>query len=101
MSNQPLASSLVRALTAAAAESDAVAGQLFDRFTHPTRQSIVARLARGQTDRQIRADADLLAVADALIGSFLVRVINRASGPIEPLLSIVTSLLAGVGVREH
>jgi len=69
--------SLVRATAAAAADDEQAAAQLYDRFTGPAHQAVVARLAAAVVAGHVRPDADLAAAADALTGALLYRVLTR------------------------
>ncbi|MFJ1747299.1 TetR/AcrR family transcriptional regulator [Streptomyces sp. NPDC088116] len=62
---------LIRALTAAAAEDPHDAEDLYERLTGPQREELVQRLRAGAEAGQVRADADLDAVADALTGALV------------------------------
>lgn len=68
---------LVRALTAAASESDADAARLYDRLTGPAREGLLRRLAVGMEEAQLRSGADLESAVDALLGALLYRVLVR------------------------
>jgi AcrR family transcriptional regulator len=70
-------STLVRALAAAAADSDVDAARLYDHLTGPAREDLVQRLRGGVENGQLRPDADLEAAADALIGTLLYHVLAR------------------------
>ena len=63
--------SMVRALAAAAADNQAESELLYVRVTQPLADALVARLQRGQTANQVRADLYLSAVTDALFGALL------------------------------
>ncbi|MFE3826884.1 TetR/AcrR family transcriptional regulator [Streptomyces sp. NPDC059092] len=67
----PRNAALIRALTAAAAEDPHDAEALYERLTGPQREELVQRLRAGAEAGQVRADADLDAVADALVGALL------------------------------
>ena len=99
----PAAVALVRGLTAAAADSDADAARLYEQLTGPSRRQLVARLATGVHKGQLRADADLEAAADALIGVLLYRVLarsvdNRARDDADSLIDV---LFHGIAVDRH
>lgn len=64
---------LVRGLAAAATDSDVDASRLYDRFTGPNRALITARLTAGVERGQARADLDIDAAADAILGTMLYR----------------------------
>ncbi|WP_109530711.1 MULTISPECIES: TetR/AcrR family transcriptional regulator [Nocardia] len=64
---------MVRGLAAAAADSAADAERLYGELTGPSRDHLIRRMAAGVERGQIRADADLDAAADAVIGTLLYR----------------------------
>ncbi|WP_461065396.1 TetR/AcrR family transcriptional regulator [Streptomyces pseudoechinosporeus] len=73
----PRHAALIRALAAAAAEDAEDAEALFQRLTGPQRETLVRRLRAGAEAGQVRADADLDAVADALTGALVYQVLAR------------------------
>ncbi|WP_436738733.1 TetR/AcrR family transcriptional regulator [Streptomyces sp. BBFR102] len=93
----PHHAAMIRALTAAAAESPHDAESLYREHTRGQYESVVGHLRAGVASGEFRADADLEAVADALIGSLLYQLLTRteqaASARAEHLLQI---LLAGL-----
>ncbi|WP_068271058.1 TetR/AcrR family transcriptional regulator [Aldersonia kunmingensis] len=70
---------LLRALAAAAADDPHDGDSLYRQLTGPQRDGVVARLRQGVDAGQVRADVDLGAVADALVGAPLYRVLTRAT----------------------
>lgn len=88
--------SLLRALTAAAAESEEVAAKLLARFGDPYRSTVVARLVAAQGEGKVRANAPLALVAEALVGALVFRVLSRE--PVDPdaMLRLADALLAGI-----
>jgi AcrR family transcriptional regulator len=60
---------LARALTAAAAGDLHDADALYQQFTRPHREDLIARLRAAAHKGHLRADADLDAVADVFIGA--------------------------------
>jgi hypothetical protein len=64
---RPPQTSLLRALTSAAAESEEVSSKLLARFVVPFRSALVARLSEAQRAGHVRADAPLALVAEALM----------------------------------
>ncbi len=95
----PGAVALVRGLAAAAADSDADAGRLYDQLTGPVREGLMHRLAVGVQQSQLRADADLEAATDAIIGSLLFRVLARSDTSSVNTDSIVEIVIGGIGKR--
>ena len=83
---QEATASLVRATASAAADDAGAAEELCARFTGPLHATLVDRLAAGVAVGQIRPGVDLSAVADALIGAPLYRVLARA----EPVTTSAT-----------
>jgi AcrR family transcriptional regulator len=97
----PATAALIRGLAAAAADSAADAARLYEQLTGPSRQRLVRRLAAGVRQGQLRADADLEAVADALMGTLLFRALAR--GPAMAAKGadgLVDVLLAGMAPRQ-
>lgn len=72
----PPNTALVRALAAAAAEDPQDGEALYQQLTKPQHDAITERLRRGVDAGQVRADADLEAFADALIGATLYRILT-------------------------
>jgi AcrR family transcriptional regulator len=67
----PRNAALVRALAAAAAADLRDADELYRQLTGPSRDELVERLRAGVGANQVRADADLAAAVDALLGALL------------------------------
>lgn len=80
---EPGSSALIRALIAAAAANALDNEALGLQLSVPQHAGLLSRLHRAAEDGQLRADADVDAVADALIGTLLLRVLSPmpASGP--------------------
>jgi AcrR family transcriptional regulator len=68
---------LVRALVAAAAASSADGAALYRQLSAPQHAGLLTRLRRAVEEGQIRGDADLDAVADALIGTLLLHALTQ------------------------
>jgi AcrR family transcriptional regulator len=66
---------LLRALAAAAAEDSGDNEMLFQQLTSPQRERLATRLRTGMDAGQIRAGVDAEAVAEALIGAVLIRLL--------------------------
>jgi len=83
---------VVRGLAAAATDAGVDARRLYDRFTGPNRALVTARLAAGVELGQARADLDVEAAVDAVLGTLLYRslvpdpVSGSAAGFIDLLL---------------
>ena len=80
----PASAALIRALIAAAAASPADNVALYQRLSVPQHAGISARLRRAVDDGHLHAAADLDAIADALIGVLLLRVLTRTPPSDEP-----------------
>lgn len=93
-------SGLLRALISAAAESDEVAAKLFERFGDPYRVAVLARLQSGQRDGQVRQDAPLELVADALVGALVFRVLGRAAVTRGELEGLADALVQGIAAPK-
>ncbi len=72
----PASAALIRALIAAAAASPADNVALYQQLSVPQHAGVTARLRRAVEGGHLHADADLDAIADALIGILLLRVLN-------------------------
>ncbi|NJC55714.1 TetR/AcrR family transcriptional regulator [Brevibacterium marinum] len=89
--NERGGSALIRALASASAASETSGAQLWERFAEPTRAAITQRLAAAVDIGDVRDDVELGSVADALIGSLLLRVLSR-----QPITSADFEALADV-----
>jgi AcrR family transcriptional regulator len=89
----PEGTSLTLALTAAASDSQAIADQLYERFTGPHEEQLRTRLAAAREAGQLSADADVATLAAAIVGFLLYRILGRqrlpAASDVEALLSLV------------
>lgn len=92
--------SLLRALTAAAAESDEVAAKLLALFGEPYRSAVVSRLGAAQGAGQVRGDAPLALVAEALIGALVFRVLSRERVDPDAMLRLADALFAGIAATR-
>ncbi len=70
---------LIRALVAAAASSPSDNNALYERLSAPQHSGLMTRLRDGAASGELRADADLDAVANALIGTLLLEVLTQPS----------------------
>jgi len=68
---------LVRALIAAAAARPADGDDLYRQLSAPQLAGLMTRLRRGVKDEELSADADLDAIAQALIGTMLFRALTH------------------------
>lgn len=89
---------LVLALTAAAAENPQDAEVLYQQLTGPRHEALVARLRRGVDAGQVRADADLDAVADAVTGALLYQLLTGNAAASERRAAALLDILLG-GLR--
>jgi AcrR family transcriptional regulator len=81
----PQNSALVRALAAAAADDPHDGEALYRQLTGPQHEAVIQRLQAGVDAGGVRDDVDLEAVADAVIGAILYRVVSRSSTADETL----------------
>jgi AcrR family transcriptional regulator len=95
--------SLVRGLSAAAADDASTAAALYQRLTGPDHDALVDRMSAAQRRDELRTDADLDAAATALIGGLLYLVLARHQS-VHPdhadgLLDVVLGGILVPGVR--
>jgi len=76
---EPSNSALVRALIAAAAARPADGEDLYQQLSAPQAAGLMTRLRSAVEVGQLSADADLDAIADALIGTMLLRALTNPS----------------------
>ncbi|MEU6348460.1 TetR/AcrR family transcriptional regulator [Streptomyces sp. NPDC047072] len=97
----PHHAAMILALTAAAAESPHAAESLYRRHTRAQHQAVVDCLREGVHSGEFRADADLEAVADALIGSVLYQLLTHtATTSATRVENLLQTLLAGLRARD-
>ncbi|RDG35999.1 TetR/AcrR family transcriptional regulator [Streptomyces corynorhini] len=89
---RPRTSALIRALAAAAAESDDVAVRFYEDVTGSVEEAVAARLRTAQ-DR--RPGAMATAAAEALIGAMLYRLLVRQPATPEFLDSLIDTVFSG------
>lgn len=78
---EPPNAALVRALIAAAAARPADGDDLYQQLSAPQLAGLMARLRRAVQDGEVSDDADLDAIAEALIGTMLFRALtHRGAG---------------------
>ncbi|QEO13844.1 TetR/AcrR family transcriptional regulator [Agromyces intestinalis] len=90
---------IVRALAAAAAETDAGAIRLYRAFTEQGRTDLIDLLRTAVARCEVRADADLEAAADAIQGAVLYTALAYRPPKVEHLDSLADLLLAGLAPR--
>lgn len=93
----PANAALVRALVAAAAANSADGVALYQQLSAPQHDGVLARLRQAVQEGKIRADADLNAVADAVIGTLLLRALTYGSQP--GFDGLLDALLTGCAVQ--
>jgi AcrR family transcriptional regulator len=96
---EPPNAALVRALVAAAAASSADGTALYQQLSAPQHAGLMTRFRQAVDDGQVRADADLDAVADALIGTLLLHALTQPSRGDRPKArfdGLLAALLNGV-----
>jgi AcrR family transcriptional regulator len=95
----PQNAALVRALAAAAAEDLRDGQDLYRQLTGPQHDAVMLRLRQGIDAGQVRADTDVEAVADALIGTILYRILARPTATGDTTRhadGLIDALIAGV-----
>lgn len=95
----PQNAALVRALAAAAAEDLRDGEALYRQLTGPQHDAVMQRLRLGIDAGQVRADTDVEAVADALIGTILYRVLAHPTTTGDTTRhadGLIDALIAGV-----
>jgi AcrR family transcriptional regulator len=94
---EPPNAALVRALIAAAAASPVDGVVLYQQLSAPQHAGLMTRLRQAVDEGQIRAEADLDAVADALIGTLLFHALTRVSLRVKAQFhGLLDALLDGV-----
>lgn len=73
----PLALSIARALATATSEDEDDGVRLYGLLANPVRGALIERLEAGKAADQLRAEASVIAIADALQGAVLFRIIAR------------------------
>lgn len=89
---------LIRALVAAAAANSGDGVALYQQLSAPQHDGVMARLRLAVEQGQVRADADLDAVADALIGTLLLRAMTHVGGS-PSFDGLVDALLTGCAAQ--
>jgi AcrR family transcriptional regulator len=95
----PRNAALTRALAAAAADNPKDGDALYRELTGPQYEAVVQRLQRAVDVGQIRANADLEAVADALVGATLYRMLAHTEMAVEMGMrsdGLVDALITGL-----
>jgi AcrR family transcriptional regulator len=92
---------LSRALAVATADNPRDGEALYDQLSRPHHNALLDRLSKAAATRDIRQDADLNAVAEALIGATLYRILGRVrtiEETVEHLDGLTDVLLRGLRV---
>lgn len=98
----PPNTALIRALIAAAAASPADNEALYEQLSVPQHAGLVARLRQAVAAGHLHADADLDAIANALIGTLLLQTLTRTApsgGTANGFEGLVDAILDGVSRR--
>ena len=99
----PANASLIRALIAAAAANPLDNEALYQQLSVPQHEGLVTRLRDAVGQGQLRADADLDAIANALIGTLLLQVLNRTTSNAPKATEfdgLLDAILAGAAMRD-
>lgn len=94
---------LIRALIAAAAASPMDNEALYRQLSIPQHEGVLARLDKAAVDGEITAGADHRAIADALIGTLLLRVLVAGPQSVSAATDfdgLLAALLDGIGVAS-
>lgn len=75
--SDPTNAALIRALIAAAAASPVDNEALYTQFSVPQHAGLMVRLGTAVAEGNLRRDADLDAIANALIGTLMLRVLTQ------------------------
>jgi AcrR family transcriptional regulator len=94
---EPQSAALIRASTAAAAESDDVARRFYDHVTAASEDALTARLRDAAPAAR---PASATAAAEALVGAMLYRLLVRQPATPEFLDSLVDTVLSGIQGME-
>jgi hypothetical protein len=92
---EPSNAALVRALVAAAAARPVDGEDLYRQLSAPQLAGLTTRLVQAVEDGELRADADIDAVAQALVGTLLLHALTRAGNTVG-FDGLVDALLDGV-----
>lgn len=93
---EPSNAALIRALIAAAASNPLDNNALYERLSAPQHIGLMTRLHRATEQGELRADADLDAIANALIGTLLLEVLtSKAIGDATRFDGLLDAILKG------
>ncbi|AMM19413.1 hypothetical protein AX769_03740 [Frondihabitans sp. PAMC 28766] len=99
-SRTPSAASLTRAITAAAAEDNAVAAHFQDQVTI-TQETLVTRLRAGVDAGQLHKDTGVSTVAETVVGALLYRILTRQELDDVFVDELVELIFSGIVNREE
>lgn len=92
----PTSVALLRAMTAAAAEVTN-SERIYEALAMPTRRFLLERLVAASQQGQLRPDASLIAVVDAIVGTLLLRTLSYGqTSPREGADALLDLVLRGV-----
>lgn len=100
----PSNAALIRALIAAAAANPSDNSALYERLSAPQHAGLMTRLCHAAEKGELRVDADLNAVANALIGTLLLQVLTGRVSSDEPETQfdgLLSALLRGLWHDER
>jgi AcrR family transcriptional regulator len=92
---EPSNAALMRAVIAAAASSSADGEALYQQLSAPQYEGLVVRLQKAAAQGELRSDADLDAIANALIGTLLLHTLRPATtvAPLKQFSGLLDALL--------
>lgn len=98
----PENAALLRALAAAAADNPGDGEALYRQLTEPQHDAVVRRLRQGVASRQVRDGVNIEAVADAIIGAYLYRLLSYTApvgGTLDHVDGLIDALVTGIAPR--
>lgn len=98
----PENAALLRALAAAAADNPGDGEALYRQLTEPQHDAVVRRLRQGVASRQVRDGVNIEAVADAIIGAYLYRLLSYTApvgGTLDHVDGLIDALVTGIAAR--
>ncbi len=99
----PSNAALIRALIAAAAANPSDNNALYERLSAPQHAGLMTRLRHASESGELRVGTDLDAIANALIGTLLLEVLNHRAIDDEPgtrFDGLLDAILKGVSTTE-
>lgn len=98
----PENAALLRALAAAAADNPGDGEALYRQLTEPQHDAVVRRLRQGVASGQVRDGVNIEAVADAIIGAYLYRLLSYTApvgGTLDHVDGLIDALVTGIAAR--